>query len=223
MEPPPPPQDLDEYSASSTTLAFARPVPLLRGPVRAGPGDDPSAGSHVLAFRDARAWRNAYRACESRIAEQCVAGARVGCAMTASSKCKPPWWRTLFGGFRVSDLKEREACEEREMEGCLAAAKEKCGGFARERCLKSFRDARIAATVGGLSPNQAEKLVCWTTTAADNNRLWIDLVGFNRLVCLGLSDREFGATNYRASELLGSDTDIDSILVGVSGIETSKL
>ncbi|EXB26549.1 hypothetical protein L484_012538 [Morus notabilis] len=215
MEPSTPPQDLEEYSASSTTIVFDRLVPLLRGPVRSGPGDDPSAGPYVLAFRDARAWRNAYRACESKIAEQCEAGARIGCAMTASSKCKPPWWRSL-SGFKVSDLKEREECEEREMEGCLAAAKDKCGGFARERCVKSFRDARIAARVGGLSPKQAEKLVCWTIMA--DKSLWIDLVGFKRLVRLGLSDREFGATNYRACELLGSSTDVDSILGGASEV-----
>ncbi|PON54424.1 hypothetical protein PanWU01x14_195030 [Parasponia andersonii] len=207
------PECLEEYAPSSTLVAFDRPLPLLRGPVPAGPNDDPSAGSYVLAFRNPKAWGSAYRACESKITEQCEAGARIGCTISASSKCKPPWWRTLTG-FKVSDLKERERCEEREMEGCFAAAKEKCSGFAGERCLKSFRDARVVVKGRGLNPRHVQKLVCWATMADRNS--WVNLIGFNQLV----STREFGATNYRASELLGSSSDIDCILGGASGRET---
>ncbi|TQD90245.1 hypothetical protein C1H46_024162 [Malus baccata] len=127
---------IDEHSAAATTIQFDRPVPLLRGPVRASPTDDPSSGPYVLAFRDPKAWANAYRACKSKMVEQCVAGARIGCAISGSEKCKPPWWRALI-------------------------AKEKCGGFAKEKCLKSFREARIA----GVNVKQAERLVCWGTVA----------------------------------------------------------
>lgn len=214
MEPSrPQPEDLEEYGPSSTLIPFDRHLPLLRGPVRAGPGDDPSAGPYVLAFRDPKAWADAYRACESKIEEQCAEGARIGCTISASSKCKPPWWRGLTG-FRVSDLKEREQCEEREMEVCFAAAKEKCSGFARERCLKSFRDARVVARGRGLNKKRAENFMCLVTMG--DKSMWVNLIGLNRLI----SNREFGATNYRASEFLGSSTDIDCILGKFSDRDT---
>ncbi|KAG6783872.1 hypothetical protein POTOM_009550 [Populus tomentosa] len=138
------PQNLDEYSASATTIKFDRPIPLLRGPIPAGPPDDPSISPHVLAFRNPQSWAVAYKTCESKIISQCEEGARFGCAITASNKCKPPWWRGFIGGARLEDLKERERCEDREMEGCLVEAKDKCVGFAKEKCWKPFRDARIA-------------------------------------------------------------------------------
>ncbi|XP_034229764.1 uncharacterized protein LOC117638765 isoform X2 [Prunus dulcis] len=169
---------IDEHSAASTTITFDRPIPLLRGPVRAGPPDDPSSGPYVLAFRDPRTWANAYRACESKIIEQCEAGARIGCAISASDKCKPPWWRALIGP-KAPDLKQREQCEEREMEGCLSAAKDKCVGFAKEKCLKPFRDARIA----GLHVKQAERLVCWATVM--DRSTWLSLIGLDKLGYLG--------------------------------------
>lgn len=71
-------------------------------------------------------------------------GARIGCSISASSKCKPPWWRTLFGGATV-DYSERERCEEREMTACIAASKESCLNFAQDKCLIPFRDARISS------------------------------------------------------------------------------
>ncbi|TQD90244.1 hypothetical protein C1H46_024161 [Malus baccata] len=104
--------------------------PITPRTVRASPTDDPSSGPYVLAFRDQQAWANAYRSCESKMVEQCEAGARIGCAISGSEKCKPPWWRALIGQ-KALDFKQREQCEEREMEGCLTAAKEKCGGFAK--------------------------------------------------------------------------------------------
>ncbi|KAM1207334.1 hypothetical protein EV1_007978 [Malus domestica] len=162
------------------------PGPLLRGPVRAGPPDDPSSGPYVLVFRDPKAWANAYRACESKIVEQCEAGARIACAVSASEKCKPPWWRAMIGQ-KVTDLKQREQCEEREMEGCLTAAKEKCGGFAKEKFLKPFREARIA----GVNVKQVERLVCWGTLADPST--WLNLIGLEKLGVLG-------SANYRAGE-----------------------
>ncbi|RXH84133.1 hypothetical protein DVH24_027032 [Malus domestica] len=178
------------------------PGPLLRGPVRAGPPDDPSSGPYVLVFRDPKAWANAYRACESKIVEQCEAGARIACAVSASEKCKPPWWRAMIGQ-KVTDLKQREQCEEREMEGCLTAAKEKCGGFAKEKFLKPFREARIA----GVNVKQVERLVCWGTLADPST--WLNLIGLEKLGVLG-------SANYRAGELFGSDSEVDRVLaVGI--------
>ncbi|KAG6571451.1 hypothetical protein SDJN03_28179, partial [Cucurbita argyrosperma subsp. sororia] len=119
------PQNPDEYSASSTVITFGRPIPLLRGPIRAGQSENPSAGPYMLAFRDPQAWESAYKICELKIIEQCEAGARIGCSIIASDKCKPRWWGFLMQSKKGLDLKAREMCEEREMEACLAAAKEK--------------------------------------------------------------------------------------------------
>ncbi|XP_038983122.1 uncharacterized protein LOC103702548 isoform X2 [Phoenix dactylifera] len=135
--------NLEEFSASATVVPFDPPLPLLRIPVPAGPSDDPSAGPFVLVFRDAGSWHSAFRATEAKIIEQCEAGARVGCSISASNKCKPPWWKTLFG-VSAADFAEREKCEEREMASCLAASKEACIQFAKGKCLPPFRDARIA-------------------------------------------------------------------------------
>ncbi|KAK9945221.1 hypothetical protein M0R45_010746 [Rubus argutus] len=200
------PNGIDELSAASTTIQFDRPIPLLRGPVRAGSPDDPSSGPYVLAFRDPKAWANAYRACESKIISQCEAGSRIGCAISASGKCKPPWWRFLIGQ-KAPDLKQRAECEERETEGCLATAKGKCVGFAKDKCLKPFREARVA----GMNAKQAEKMVCWSTMVGRST--WPSLIG--------LENCGFGATNCRANELVGYCRDVDRVLGG--GSETLKL
>ncbi|KAM5563639.1 hypothetical protein ABKV19_018319 [Rosa sericea] len=203
----PEPSNIDEeLSAASTTILFDRPVPLLRGPVRAGPPDDPSSGPYVLAFRDPKTWANAYRACESKILHQCEAGSRIGCAIRASSKCKPPWWRFLIGQ-KEPDLKQRAECEERETEGCLATAKEKCVGYAKEKCLEPFREARVC----GVSKKQAEKMVCWASVV--DKSTWVSLIG--------LENCGFGVTNCRAGELVGYSGEVDRVLGG--GSETLKL
>lgn len=186
------PQNLDEYSASATTIKFDRPIPLLRGPIPAGPPDDPSISPHVLAFRSPQSWAVAYKTCESKIISQCEEGARFGCAITASNKCKPPWWRGFIGGARSEDLKERERCEDRELEGCLVAAKDKCVGFAKEKCWKPFRDARIAVTEEEVVRN----LVSLVSVPQRSSK-WISLIGFGKF--------NFGVTNFRASEFLGSN------------------
>ncbi|XP_068660337.1 uncharacterized protein [Aristolochia californica] len=137
--------DMDHFSASQTVVLFDPPVPLLRGPIPAGLSDDPSVGPFVLAFRDDRSWTSAFQQTQSKIIEQCEEGARVGCSIRASNKCKPPWWNTLF---RISpvDFAEREKCEECEMLACLAASRESCIQFAKDKCIAPFRDARIALT-----------------------------------------------------------------------------
>ncbi|KAJ3675538.1 hypothetical protein LUZ60_004580 [Juncus effusus] len=134
-----------EYSPSVTVIRFDPPLPLLRGPVLADDEDAPapSSGRFVLAFRDRESWRSAYGAAKSKIMVQCEAGARIGCSIAASNKCKPPFWKSLLK-LKPSDLKEREECEEREMASCLASSKEACIKFSKEKCLPPFRDARIA-------------------------------------------------------------------------------
>ncbi|KAK0581354.1 hypothetical protein LWI29_012789 [Acer saccharum] len=195
--------NMEEYSASSTTIKFDNPIPLLRGPIRAGPHDDPSSGSYLLAFRSPQSWAAAFRSCESRIITQCEEGARIGCAVSASNNCKPPWWRNLIGPNTI-DFKDREDCEVRQMEACLVVAKEKCVGFAKEKLSKPFRDARIA---GRVSPKEVQKLVCLASLPLDRDT-WTDLIGLDRI----LGDSGSGMTNYRASQLLGSDTGYEPFL-----------
>ncbi|KAJ1433111.1 hypothetical protein SESBI_06333 [Sesbania bispinosa] len=191
----------DEYSPSSTVIKFDRPIPLLRGPLPAGPSDDPSAGPYVLAFRDPQAWASSFIACERKIVQQCEEGARIGCAISASSKCKPPWWKVLLGP-KPSDLKEREICEEREMADCFSVAKEKCVGFARDKCLVPFRDARIKV----LNSKGAVKLICWASMP--ERSLWV----MSQMGSKCLIGGEFGVTNRRASELLEYDDCVRHIL-----------
>ncbi|KAK4273094.1 hypothetical protein QN277_021558 [Acacia crassicarpa] len=198
--------NLDDYSPSSTVINFDRPIPLLRGPLPAGPLDNPSAGPFVLAFRDSQAWISSYRACERKIILQCQEGARIGCAISASSKCKPPWWTALMGG-KPTDLKEREQCEEREMESCFAVAKEKCIGFARDKCLSPFRDARIAVREKGLNSKEALRLIHLASLSEES----LQTMGQLGSVCLSRSTK-LGLTNYKASELLGSDENVRCIL-----------
>lgn len=198
--------NLDDYSRSSTVVNFERPIPLLRGPLPAGSTDDPSAGPFVLAFRDSQAWISSYRACEHKIILQCQEGARIGCAISASSKCKPPWWKSLTG-VKPTDLKERERCEEREMESCFAAAKEKCIGFARDKCLSPFRDARIAVRERGLNSKEALKLIHLVSLPKGSLRI----MGQMCSICLSHSTK-LGVTNYKASELLGLERDVQCIL-----------
>lgn len=193
------PTDLSDYSPSATITPFDCPVPLLRGPVPAGPSDDPSAGPFVLAFRDSRAWRSAFKACESKIIEQCEAGARIGCAVSASSKCGPPWWWALIGRSPPS-LAEREECEEREMAACVAASKEKCVKFAKDKCLGPFRDARIAVNGRDLTrkkKREAVELIFWASMGGRRNS-----IGLENLGSWVLSKCKLGETNYRGSDLL---------------------
>ncbi|KAK7336793.1 hypothetical protein VNO77_17341 [Canavalia gladiata] len=194
------PSNLDDYSFSSTVIKFDRPIPLLRGPLPAGPSDNPSAGPSILAFRDSRAWASAFIACERKIVEQCEEGARIGCAVSASRKCKPPWWKVLVDP-KPSDLKERELCETREMADCLAATKEKCVGFARDKCLVPFRDARIKVGKGVLKPKDAAKLIGWASMPDSENSLWL----MTQMGSLYLIRGDSGVAYCRASELLGSD------------------
>ncbi|KAL5052572.1 hypothetical protein RYX36_033254 [Vicia faba] len=138
-------------------------------------------------------------ACERKIVQQCEKGARIGCAIHASSKCKAPWWKALSGP-KLSDLKEREICEVREVEECFRVAKEKCFGLAREKCLVPFRDARVKVGKGGLSLKEGVKLIGWASMPV------------NKMSSKCLISGEFGVTNRRASELLSSDDCVKQIL-----------
>ena len=105
-----------------------------------------------------------------------------------------------MSGVKLEDLKEREACEVREMEECFAVAKEKCVGFAKEKCLVPFRDARIKVGKGVLNLKEAVKLISWGS---------MPMNGMSTKCLIG---GEFGVTNRRASELLGSDDCVTRIL-----------
>ncbi|GFP97985.1 hypothetical protein PHJA_001942600 [Phtheirospermum japonicum] len=217
MSSPPPspsPDNLEDYSADATLIPFPRPLPLLRGPIKAGPRDDPSSGTYLLAFKSPCAWAAAYKACEAQIIAQCEAGSRIGCSISASSKCKPPWWKTLLGVHSKQDFSEREKCEEREMEACFAAARAKCGDFAKQKCGPAFRDARIE--VSNLDP----KMVDWKDVSrlisgvcfANEERYG---VGFGRRVdkSWGEFRIKYEVTNVRGSDLLSSDeVNIDDYL-----------
>lgn len=159
---PPPPPNLDDYTPSATVIPFNRPIPLLRGPLKASPSDNPEVGPYVLAFKDPKSWASAYKACESQISQQCEAGARIGCSLAASNKCKPPWWKTLLGVAK-QDYAERAKCEEREMEECVEASKDKCREFAKTKCLMAFTEARVAVKGLDLVANRREvaKLLSW--------------------------------------------------------------
>ncbi|XP_019168990.1 PREDICTED: uncharacterized protein LOC109164890 [Ipomoea nil] len=174
-----PPTDANEYSPANTLVPFERPVPLLRGPIRTDPKDDPSAGQFTLAFKDPVSWASAYRACENQIIQQCEAGARIGCSVAASQRCQPPWWKFLFGGgASKQEFAERQKCEEREMEGCLSEAKERCSGYAKEKCSRAFLDARIAVKASenpNLNWREASKLISCVNLAEKN--LGADLLG----------------------------------------------
>lgn len=152
--------DVDHYSASSTVITFDRPLPLLRGPLPAG--DEADAGPYVLAFRSPASWSVAYKASKSKLKQQCKAGARIGCSISASSKCKPPWWRFLFAGGG-EDFSAREKCEERETERCLDATKGKCESYAENKCLVAFGDARIALKDRKTNWKEASRLISWTS------------------------------------------------------------
>lgn len=122
------------------------------------------------------------------------AGARSGCSITATRKCKPPWWKGLFGGA-TTDYQERERCEEREMASCLESAKEACIKFSKQKCDAPFRDARIASE--GLLENT-------------NFDVWN--AGCNKTASGPLSvanshyssNPALGGTNYKGSDLLDS-------------------
>ncbi|OQU83852.1 hypothetical protein SORBI_3005G188300 [Sorghum bicolor] len=122
------------------------------------------------------------------------AGARSGCSISASRKCKPPWWKGLFVAA-PTDYEERERCEEREMAACLEAAKEACIKFAKAKCIGPFRDARIASE--GLVENTDFHV--WGA-AADKSS--------STSACALNNQQSFspdpGATNYRGSDVLDS-------------------
>ncbi|XP_057801006.1 uncharacterized protein LOC131016333 [Salvia miltiorrhiza] len=206
------PQPL-EYSAASTLIPFPRPLPLLRGPIKAGPLDDPSSGPYLLAFKNRRAWAAAYRNCRAQIIAQCELGARVGCSISASSKCKPPWWKVILGVYSKQDFREREKCEEIEMEACFAAAKERCSGFAKQRCEPAFRNARIGASgfessvVDWKDVSRLISTVCFANEKSYGVGFW----GVDK--SWGEFRQKYEVTSLRGKDLLGSDyLDIEEYL-----------
>lgn len=183
----------EDYSPAATVVRFDSPLPLLRAPVpSSAAGDEPP----VLAFRDAASWRAAWEAAEASLFSQCEAGARSGCSIMATRKCKPPWWKGLFGGA-PTDYQEREQCEEREMASCLESAKEACIKFSKEKCSAPFRDARIASE--GLLEDT--DFVVWGAAAGNNKTSSASFCVANRQ---HTPNPGAAATNYKGSDLLDS-------------------
>ncbi|KAL4588125.1 hypothetical protein LXL04_001005 [Taraxacum kok-saghyz] len=144
----------DDYSPEKTLITFDRPIPPIRRPIPSETDD-----SFVLGFKDPQSWASAYKSCESNIIQQCEAGVRVGCSVSASSKCAPPWWKSLIGsGVSKEELIEREKCEEREMSECFEASRLNCRKFAEDKCSPAFRDARVVVK-GGSSDEKVKKRV----------------------------------------------------------------
>ncbi|GAB2281467.1 hypothetical protein Dimus_016055 [Dionaea muscipula] len=177
----PHPSAEDDYSASATLVRFDHPLPLLRVPVRVGTTDNPSSGPYLLAFRDPQAFFSSYKFCESKVLEQCESGVRIGCAIRASGKCKPPWWKIIFGGRSRIDFKARELCEEKEMAACIEASKEKCAGYTKEKCLGPFRSARIACGERRVQKRELGKLIsCVSCLGALKNYALVERVMLNQ-------------------------------------------
>ncbi|XP_057859179.2 uncharacterized protein LOC131068006 isoform X2 [Cryptomeria japonica] len=202
-----------DISPPATTIAFDPVIPLLRVPVQAGEIDDPSKGLYVLAFKDEDSWRCAWHACESRLLEQCEAGARMGCSVGASNKCKPPWWKYLFHIGKVSSdqIAEREACEEHEMKTCVLASRDACIKYAKDTCRPTFENARIAKpnqNIDSIFTTQNYKTVnCWNSKSGVKSDKRLD-GKLEEPICSSESDlsstkkREF-ETTYRGRTLLG--------------------
>lgn len=203
-----------DLSPAATTIAFDPILPLLRVPLQAGENDDPSKGPYVLAFKDEDSWRRAWLTCESRLVEQCEAGARMGCSIGASNKCKLPWWKTLFHIGKITDdqIAEREACEEHEMRACLVASRNTCAQHAKDMCRPAFANARIA------KPNQEidtrftthnfKRVIPWkgkSNVKSSEKRLDGKHEKPTSLLESGSSqsDTTKSETNYRGSTLLG--------------------
>ncbi|XP_048499917.1 uncharacterized protein LOC104894573 [Beta vulgaris subsp. vulgaris] len=192
----------DDYSPSSTLIHFDHPLPLLRRPIPAGPTDDPNLGPYVLAFTSPQSFFSSLKSCESKLLEQCEAGVRIGCSISASNKCRPPWWKTLFGSI---DFKERSECEEREMGVCLQNSKEKCGEFAKEKCLGPFKWARVACRERKLRKEEVGRLISLVSGLGflnGNLGFGFELLVGNQLDGLNL---RYEVTNFRGCELLNDD------------------
>lgn len=197
----------DDYSASATLVPFDHPRPLLRGPIRAGPLDNPSLGPYLLAFKDQRAFISAYKFCLSKVFEQCQSGLRIGCAIKASDKCKPPWWKVIFGGQSRIDFKVRELCEEREMAICLEESKNKCVEFAKEKCLAPFKSARISCRETRVDKQKLGSLIsCISCLGALNDNPALETILSNQLGPLLSSDFFYEVHSYRGCELLSESS-----------------
>ncbi|KAL3531294.1 hypothetical protein ACH5RR_010616 [Cinchona calisaya] len=212
--PPPPlpsPPNLEDYKPSATLISFDRPIPLLRGPLKAGPSDNPEAGPFLLAFKNPESWASSYQSCKSQITQQCEAGARIGCSLAASNKCKPPWWKTLLGLAPKQDYTERAKCEEREMEACVQTAKEKCREFAKNKCLMAFMDARIAVQGLDLVENRRDvsKLLSWVCLEGKKSDEVVEMLKFGTSWVEFRGRFEFASC--KGSDLFGFSnvTDID--------------
>ncbi|KAH7432519.1 hypothetical protein KP509_07G026200 [Ceratopteris richardii] len=128
----------------ATVTPFDPPIPILRRPLPAAEDDNPSKGPFVLAFQDEQSWISAWHSCELKIVERCEAGARMGCSINATKKCKPPWWLNMLPFLKKPNHQQSQnACEEQEMQSCLEVARSKCFSYAKETCEGGLSDIRV--------------------------------------------------------------------------------
>nr|TKW01819.1 hypothetical protein SEVIR_8G203900v2 [Setaria viridis] len=107
------------------------------------------------------------------------AGARSGCSITtASRKCKPPWWKGLFGAA-PTDYEERE----------------RCLLFAKGKCIAPIQDARIASN--GLLENTDFDV--WRAGSGKASSTLLAVPNNQHLFSSGP-----GVTSYKGSDLLYS-------------------
>ncbi|KAL3849906.1 hypothetical protein ACJIZ3_011788 [Penstemon smallii] len=204
---PPPSPNPDDYSAATTLISFPRPIPLLRGPIKS---DDPSSGPYLLAFKSPDSWAAAYHSSKTLIISQCESGARIGCSISASTKCKPPWWKFLL---LKQDFGERAKCEEIEMEACFSAAKERCVVFAKQKCEPAFKNARVE--VSGLDLMKVDWKEVFRLISGvyfvDKKRYGVGVWGIDK--SWGEFRSKYEVTNFRGRDLMGSDgVDIEDYL-----------
>ena len=203
MAKPPPNYDSSDsdYSASATLIRFDRPIPLLRRPVPASPTDDPNLGPYVLAFPNVQSFFSALKFCESKLLEQCEAGFRIGCSITASNKCRPPWWKTLFGKV---DFRERSECEDREMAACLEGSKDKCANFAKEKCVGPFGWARVARGERKLREKEVGRLIsCVSGLGISKGNAAFETFLGDQLKSIPQLNLSYEVSTIRGSEILG--------------------
>ncbi|KZV39584.1 hypothetical protein F511_02047 [Dorcoceras hygrometricum] len=211
---PPLPPDSDDFSAATTIVPFPLPLPLLRGPIRATTSDDPSCGPYLLAFKNVNSWAVAYNSCKAQITSQCESGARIGCSISASNKCKPPWWKLLLG---QQDLSERAKCEEIEMNVCCAAARQRCAEFAKQKCVPAFKNARIQVSGSDLGVLEQKEAFTLISMACFMNRRGKEIWPFGLNKSWDEFRSKFSVTNVRGCQLLSSaDEDIEDYLTKIS-------
>ena len=84
---------------------------------------------------------------------------------------------------------------------CVESAIPNCRKVAKEKCLPAFRDARIAMKDGKLNRRYVSNLIAFASTPDNSVRFKLLELEWARV----LFDYRFEVTNFRGSDLLGTD------------------